>query len=90
MSNTIWKFEMAIKGRQIIDMPAGAKILDLQIQCGRLALWSLVNPGMMPVPRSFDIYGTGHETPEDPGKYIATIQSDAGVLVWHVFDTSTY
>lgn len=86
----IWKYEIEIADSQTLQMPAGAKILDAQIQQGRLNLWALVDTNMPTCPRLIAIYGTGYAMPEDPGQYIATIQSNAGLLVWHVFDASTY
>lgn len=81
----IWKYKLANLETQIIDMPAGAKILDVQIQNGTPAMWALVDPDATEPPRRFALYGTGWDMPDDPGEYVATFQMPNG-LVFHVFD----
>ena len=38
--------------------------------------------------RTFEMYGTGHPMPANPGEYVETFQMDGGALVWHVFDAT--
>lgn len=69
-----------------IDLPAGARILDVQVQDGRPCLWALVDPVAPAVREAFAIYSTGHAI--DPGalmslEYVKTFQY--GLLVWHMF-----
>lgn len=86
----IWKWSIEITDRQTLMMPAGAKILDVQVQDTDVALWALCNPDMPNVPRDIAIYGTGNHVPDSPGQYLATVQTHNNKLVWHVFDLSTY
>ena len=79
---TIWKYEVSPVTE--LDMPAGAEVLDLQVQNGVPAMWALVDPNAVKVKRFFRMYGTGHEMPNNPGKYVRTFQTQG--LVFHVFE----
>lgn len=85
--STIWKYSLA-PGRTVHDMPADAKVLTVQMQGDEVCLWALVEPHLPMRRRFFDVYGTGHGMPADPGDYVATIQMEGGALVWHVFDST--
>lgn len=84
MRRTIHKYPLTI-GRTVHEMPAGADVLTAQDQYGTLTLWASVDLINQRARRFFDVYGTGHALPADPGKYIATVQMRDG-LVWHVFE----
>jgi hypothetical protein len=68
-------------------MPHGAKLLAVQEQRGEAQLWALVDPGAKTYPRSFRVYGTGHDMPDDPGQYVGTFQICGCAMVFHVFET---
>lgn len=80
----------------MILAPAGAEILTLQVQPdedvrrgsgGRLVpvLWAVVDTEMPPVPIEIRCYGTGQQIPDNPGRYLATVQLGGGALVLHYF-----
>jgi hypothetical protein len=71
-----------------INMPHGAKLLAVQEQRGEAQLWALVDPGAKTYPRSFRVYGTGHDLPDDPGQYVGTFQMKGGALVFHLFEVN--
>ena len=71
-----------------LHMPAGAKVLTVQMQGNEPQLWALVDPEQPNERRTFEIHGTGHSVPENPGEYLATFQMDGGSLVWHVFEAT--
>ncbi len=81
---TIWKFPLKIVDRQTVSMPEHAQVLTVQFQDRELCLWAVVSPEARPVPRVFEILGTGHPLPEERRNYLCTAQW--GVLVWHVFE----
>lgn len=81
----IWKFKIEFTGLQQIEMPFGAKILTAQMQHGKLCIWALCEPSNEQEPRTIAICGTGHSAPSDINQYVATIQTDDGAWVWHVF-----
>jgi hypothetical protein len=82
---TIYKYNLQ-PGRTVLDLPAGALPLTAQMQNGDVCMWVLLDPARPHERRFFDVYGTGHGMPADPGRYVATFQMDGGVFVWHVFE----
>ena len=75
-------------GNLIVEMPYGAKILTMQLQCGEPCVWALVDPEEERIQkRAFRIFGTGWDIPESPAmEYVGTYQELGGALVWHVFE----
>jgi hypothetical protein len=82
----IWKFPLEVTDWQIVKMPIGAKILDAQVQHGVICLWALCDENAEKENRHIMIFGTGEVIPDDPGKYIATVQKEGGKLIWHIFE----
>lgn len=84
--NAIWKYPLNIADVQIVEMPLNAEILCVQMQGTSPCLWALVNPEDELAFRKIEIFGTGHSMLEANRKYIGTVQSHSGALVWHVFE----
>ena len=85
-TQTIWKYQLNIEKRQKVMMPAGAKILTIQMQQGFPYIWALVDPGKMSTTRYIQMTGTGFdESDRIFGDYIGTIQLEDHT-VWHYFD----
>lgn len=83
----IWKFPLEVTDRQSMRIPAGAKLLTVQMQRETPCLWALVDDSTLEYEiRSIAIYGTGNPMPNDPGDYIATFQLAGGALVFHAFE----
>lgn len=55
----IWKWKLAVTDVQTIEVPAGAKLLDVQMQGGSPSLWVLCDENALSTPRRIAIYGTG-------------------------------
>lgn len=83
---TIWKW--TLETETTIEMPQGAELLDLQTQHGEPQLWALVDPNALSCRRTFRVYATGQELPNDPGQYVGTFQMNGGALVFHVFEVN--
>lgn len=84
---SIWKYQLEMKGEQLVEIPNNAILLDVQVQNKAPCLWAMVDPDRLPIKRKLFIYGTGELTIDGfPGNYIATFQADGGALVFHVFD----
>lgn len=81
---TVWKF-VAKPGDNTIDVPAGAEILDAQMQKKDLCIWAMVNPKKPTVRRTVQIFGTGWELPNKLGEYAGTVQIAGGARIFHVF-----
>jgi len=82
----IWKWKLAVTDVQTIEVPAGAKVLDVQMQGGSPSLWVLCDENALSTPRRIAIYGTGNPMPDEPGEYIATFPMHGGALVFHAFE----
>lgn len=85
--NTIYKYPLILQHRQTVKMPLYAKILSVQMQGYQICLWAELDTDDDAGDRTFLIYGTGHEIPEEEEfgrKYIGTIQQER--LVWHIFE----
>lgn len=80
---TIWKFPLTTG--LTLQVPRGARVLDIRDQNGSICLWALVNTEASPEEMKLAIYGTGHELPEDPGDYLGSVHQNG--FVWHVFET---
>lgn len=81
---TIWKYTLSISdGPQYLYLPDG-KLLCAQVQDGLVQLWFELDPSTEYVSRTFQVYGTGHQMPDDPGDYVGTVQT--GPFVWHVYE----
>jgi hypothetical protein len=80
----IWKFGITADLLSI-EMPKGAKPLCVQMQMNIPCLWAIVDPAAEKELVKVDIYGTGHDMPDNPGKYIGTFQVAEGRYVFHLF-----
>jgi len=83
----IWKWTLAVKDLQVVELPMGAKVLSVQVQGEGPQLWALVDEHQpLKQARRIAIYGTGNPMPDDPGEYISTFQMHGGELVFHAFE----
>ena len=84
----VYKYPLT-PGRTELRMPEGALVLTVQMQNGEPCLWVKVDPSKPEEDRVFEVYGTGHDMPDDPRLfYVATFQMAGGALVFHVFDAT--
>jgi len=83
----ILKAILAITDMQTIYAHGEPKFLSVQEQHGEVCVWYECNPANMMRPYRISIYGTGHEMPANPGKYLGTVQTLQGAAVWHVYAT---
>lgn len=88
MAQTIWKFSLEVADRQVIRLPEGAGVLDVQNQHERPCLWALVDPEAEAVERVFYTFGTGHEVKTRGIKYVGSYQLSGGAFVGHVFEAA--
>lgn len=82
---TVWKFPLALKPEQTIELPKGAVILFTAVpaMAGEVTMWALIGADREMEPRRFAIRGTGHEVEEDL-LYVGTVID--GSFVWHIFE----
>ena len=84
---SVWKYRLPIAGKQVIDIPLGARILHVGFQGGVVCLWIRVNPEAEKKPHSFFITGTGQECPASTLEHVGTAVS--GDFVWHVWASTS-
>jgi len=85
----IFKWTLSANAKQTLQMPAGAKLLTVQVQNNIPRLWALCDETAQKMPRIIEIHGTGNRMPDDwHGEYVATFQVDNGSFVFHVFDAT--
>ena len=83
----IFKYPVDPSGDFIVDMPAGAKVLSVQVQNGSPQMWAMVNEDAKLVQRHFGVFGTGWHIPDDfKGRFIGTFQLQGGSLAFHLFE----
>lgn len=83
----IWKWPIEITDYQTIKVPAGTRLLTVQVQRGTPCIWGLCDERMgLQEHRRIGVYGTGNPMPDDPGKYLGTFQVHEGAPVFHVFE----
>lgn len=81
----IYKYPLIITDVQRITTFVGAKPLSLMVQNEIPCLWMMVDPTANTKLVSVDMYGTGYELPENPGRHIGSFMVHNGALVFHVF-----
>lgn len=86
MGLKVFKYELK-SGICHVDMPKAAKILSCEFQGESAFVWALVDPSNDEEVRSFAVFGTGHQLPDDIylAKYVGTMFKDNWGLVFHVF-----
>lgn len=88
MHNTIFKYELNLVDKQIVNLPDGAKIISAQNQRDKVCIWAMVDGKAIDKPRTMAIVGTGNPlpkiNPDQKFEHIDTVQVYG--LVWHVFE----
>ena len=83
----IWKYEVPIQDFFEIEMPKDSEVLCVQMQRGKPCIWvRVVDPGSLPVKKSFAIVGTGNSFNDNEYFYVGSFQQLDGYLVWHLFE----
>lgn len=88
MIRAVWKYPLRRVSRQVVEMPQGAQILDVQQQGAQLCLWALVRPDYSLLhKRNILIVDTGAEiATRSHLTHLATFQETPGGYVSHVFE----
>jgi hypothetical protein len=71
-----------------VTMPVEARVLHFGFQGSMATLWALVEPGWAQAVRTFEVYPTGSEVPDDNAGYSRRYVGTAfqGPFVWHCFE----
>jgi hypothetical protein len=84
---TIHKFILNGTRGTVFTSRAGGKIISAGIQgIDQFVVWIEIDTSVRDLQQySVDVYGTGWEMPENPGRFIATVQ-ECGGFVWHIYE----
>lgn len=87
---TIWKFPLQLTDTQQVKIPAGTKILTVQMQGETITMWGIVPDNetnrAITSTVTIEIHGTGETNRSPYGLiYIGTVQSHTGMFAWHIF-----
>jgi hypothetical protein len=82
---TIHKYPLPLESRTVV-MPAGSRILSVQVQKKTAVIWAEVDTGQPLAARDVRVFGTGLKVDTAGATFIDTVQLNDGNLVLHVFD----
>ena len=87
MSDAIHKYPLQVTDEQMVSLPAGCRLLCVQVQHGCPCVWAWVDPQEeRRVNVRFVTIGTGNPIPANiPVRYLGTYQLHDGALVFHLF-----
>jgi hypothetical protein len=82
---TIWTYPFDVTDEFEQLMPAGAKVLSVQVQNGQPCMWALVDAAERDEVRKFRVVGTGHPIENSHAlQFVGTFQIHGGMLVFHL------
>lgn len=87
---TIFRYRLPIEDAPTILMAEWAEVVSVgppRDGSDELDLWAIVDPRNPSEPRGFRVVGTGGPIPPDSDRFIGTVATHSGALVWHVFET---
>jgi len=71
---TIWKYDLAPRDEQVLEIPKDAEILCVKTQRGNIRLWAMVDPEKPVEPVTIVCRGTGHDIDDSlKFQYIDTV-----------------
>ena len=82
----VWKWELVVVDRQVIETPDLWEPLIVATQLGAPCIWAKVNPEAPKVKRTIRIHGTGHPIPDVPMRHLGSFLMQEDNLVFHVFE----
>jgi hypothetical protein len=84
----IFKYQLPVDDYFSLQIPAGSRILSVDVQHGVPCMWVLVDPANSAVTRRFRFAGTGHPITESIEQldFIGTFQMHGGSLIFHIFE----
>jgi len=88
---TIYKYQIEITDEQSISLPAEAEILSVVAKDDDVFIYAMLDTNALDCkPRRLAIFGTGNPIPEDYIRFIGTVTTHEGRLVWHIFEVTKY
>lgn len=82
----VYKYHLTTASETELQMPVGAQVLRVDVQHESICLWALVDPDAQNERRVFEVFGTGHEMPNQNRIFINTFLVRGGSYVFHAFE----
>lgn len=85
---TIWKYQLTVEDKQVIEIPQRSKLLSVQTQFDIPCIWvGILNTELPKETITILTFGTGNPILGniDHFKFLGTYQIMGGSLVFHVF-----
>jgi len=84
----VFKYEVIPSDYFELELPKGARVLEVMQQYNKIQLWALVDEFAEKETRQFRFAGTGHLIEEDMLQlnHISTFKVHDGELIFHVFE----
>lgn len=86
MNKKIFKYKIEVEHEQVIKIPKGSKLVDIQVQNGEIKMWAVVDEAVKEVDgMRIMIAGTGRPIHFDLEVYehLKTVQIEN--YVWHIY-----
>lgn len=81
----VFKYQLAqLDTMTRLDMPEGAKVVEVAVQHEHVTLWAVVDSAKPLVTREFHVVGTGEPVPANCHTFHGTVHM--GSYVFHVFE----
>lgn len=88
----VFRYRLPIADSPIVVLPTGAEVLSVgppRDARDELDLWAVVDPTVVTEQdRRFRVVGTGNPMPDDCGRFVGTVPTHGGALIWHVFEVA--
>jgi hypothetical protein len=84
----VWKYHLT-PDSLTKEIPAGGIIRHVDEQFEQICVWVEVDPDQPQENRFFEVYGTGHDIPEDMDAeriYLGSVKLHKGTLVFHIYE----
>lgn len=85
MKTLIWKVQLELTDKQIIELRSGYRILSVQVQNGQICLWYMFPEQNRNIKDRIPIWihGTGNPIEDSGNAFLGTVQLNN--FVWHIF-----
>lgn len=70
----------------VILAPANANLISVHVQRDQVCIWGEMDSDARPVSRKVYVMGTGQVLPPDRGRFLGTVVTEGGALIWHIYD----
>lgn len=86
----IHKYPVQVEDSFEVRMPAGARVIAVQVQDGDPVMWAVLDENAFDFTRTFRVVGTGQSFDDcHLCKHVGTFQLEGGAFVGHLFEVTS-